>query len=93
VKLAGGINVTVPAGIDQDFKVTPAQLEAAITPATRLVMLCSPSNPSGAVYSMDELRGLVEVLARHPQVMVLADEIYEHINYTGSYASLSEFPE
>ena len=84
VKLAGGINVTVPAGIDQDFKVTPAQLEAAITPATRLVMLCSPSNPSGAVYSMDELRGLVEVLARHPQVMVLADEIYEHINYTGS---------
>lgn len=93
VKLAGGVNVTVPAGIDQDFKVTPAQLEEAITPATRLVMLCSPSNPSGAVYTREELRGLVDVLVRHPQVMVIADEIYEHINYTGSYTSLSEFPE
>ncbi len=93
VKLAGGVNVTVPAGIDQDFKVTPQQLEAAITERTRLIMLCSPSNPSGTVYTREELCGLVKVLERHPQVMIISDEIYEHINYTGAYTSLSEFPE
>lgn len=93
VKLAGGTNVLVPAGIDQDFKITPSQLEAAITPRTRLVMICSPSNPSGSVYTRAELQGLVDVLARYPQVMVLSDEIYEHINYLGEFTSLGSFPE
>lgn len=93
VKLAGGTNVLVPAGIDQDFKITPSQLEAAITPRTRLVMICSPSNPSGSVYTRAELQGLVDVLARYPQVMVLSDEIYEHINYLGEFTSLGAFPE
>lgn len=93
VKLADGVNVLLPAGIDQDFKITPAQLEAAITPRTRMLLLCSPSNPSGSVYSRSELAALVEVLARHPQVMVLSDEIYEHINYTGSFTSMGTFPE
>lgn len=93
VKLAGGTTVAVEAGIDQDFKITPAQLEGAITGRTSLVMLCSPSNPSGAVYSREELRGLVDVLVRHPQVSVISDEIYRHINYIGGCASLTEFPE
>ena len=93
VKLAEGKNVLVPAGIDQDFKITPAQLEAAITPRTRMLLLCSPSNPSGSVYSREELAALVEVLKRHPQVLVLSDEIYEHINYTGSFTSMATFPE
>lgn len=93
VKLAGGTTVAVEAGIDQDFKITPAQLESAITGRTSLVMLCSPSNPSGAVYSREELRGLVDVLVRHPQVSVISDEIYRHINYICGCASLTEFPE
>ena len=93
VKLAGGENVLVPATIEQDFKITPAQLEAAITPRTRMVMLCSPSNPSGSVYSREELQGLVDVLVKHPEVMVLSDEIYEHINYTGSFTSMGSFSE
>ena len=94
VKLAEGKSVLVPAGIEQGFKITPAQLEAAITDRTRLIMLCSPSNPSGAVYSREELRGLVEVLKRYPQVTVLSDEIYEHINYTPEgHVSMAEFPE
>lgn len=93
VKLAEGKSVLVPAGIEQGFKITPAQLEAAITDRTRLIMLCSPSNPSGTVYTREELCGLVKVLERHPQVMIISDEIYEHINYTGAYTSLSEFPE
>lgn len=93
VNLAEGKNVTVPATIEQDFKVTPAQLEAAITPKTRLIILCSPSNPTGSVYTRDELQGLVDVLAKHPDVIILADEIYEHINFTGSFTSLASFPE
>lgn len=93
VKLAGGKNVLVPAGIEQDFKVTPEQLEAAITPRTRMVLLCSPSNPSGSVYTRQELQGLVKVLEKYPQVAILSDEIYEHINYTGEFASLASFPE
>ncbi|MDE6629168.1 MAG: pyridoxal phosphate-dependent aminotransferase [Muribaculaceae bacterium] len=91
VKLADGVNVLVPAGIEQDFKITPAQLEAAITPRTRMLLLCSPSNPSGSVYSREELSALVEVLERHPQVLVLSDEIYEHINYTGAFTSMASF--
>lgn len=93
VKLAGGTTVEVQADINQDFKITPAQLEAAITPATRMILLCSPSNPTGSIYSREELQGLVAVLAKHPQILVLADEIYEHINFTGSFTSLASFPE
>ena len=93
VKLAEGVTVTVPASIEQNFKITPDQLRAAITPRTRMVLLCSPSNPTGAVYSRDELQGLVDVLKEYPQVMVLSDEIYQHLNYTDSYTSMSAFPE
>jgi len=92
VILAGGKPVTVLAPMEQNFKVTPEQLEQAITPATRMVMLCSPSNPTGAIYSHDELKALADVLARHEQVMVLSDEIYEHINYIGAHASIAAFP-
>lgn len=91
VKLAEGTNVIVTAGIDQDFKITPAQLEAAITPRTRALILCSPSNPTGSVYSKDELKGLADVLAKYPDVIVVADEIYEHINYVGKHESIARF--
>ncbi len=91
VKLAEGTNVVVSAGIDQDFKITPAQLEAAITPKTKLLILCSPSNPTGSVYSREELKGLADVLAKYPNVVVLADEIYEHINYVGKHESIAQF--
>ena len=91
VKLAEGTPVIVRAGIEQDFKITPAQLEAAITPKTRLLILCSPSNPTGSVYSKEELKGLAEVLARHERVITIADEIYEHINYVGKHESIAQF--
>ena len=91
VKLAEGITVEVPAGVEQDFKITPAQLEAAITPRTRMMLLCSPSNPTGSVYTRDELRALADVLAKYPEILVLSDEIYEHINFPGAFASISEF--
>ena len=91
VKLAGGEPVIVNAGFEQDFKMTPAQLEAAITPKTRMLILCSPSNPTGSVYSKEELRGLAEVILRHPDLYVLADEIYEHINYVGKHESIAQF--
>lgn len=93
VKLAGGIPVTVSADIDADFKITPAQLEAALTPRTRVIMLNNPSNPTGSIYSREELKGLAEVLAKWPDVIILADEIYEHINFVEEIASISEFPE
>lgn len=93
VKLAEGKNVLVPAGIEQDFKITPRQLREAITPRTRLIILCSPSNPTGSVYSRSELQALVDVLKEHPQVTIVADEIYQHINFTGSFTSLGAFPE
>lgn len=91
VKLANGAPVIIPAGIEQDFKITPAQLEAAITPQTRALILCSPSNPTGSVYSKEELEGLAEVLARHERVIIIADEIYEHINYIGKHESIAQF--
>lgn len=91
VKLAGGTPVFIPAGIEQDFKITPAQLEAAITPKTRAIILCSPSNPTGSVYSKAELAALAEVLAKHERVIILADEIYEHINYIGKHESIAQF--
>ena len=89
VKLAGGKPVIVEAGFEQNFKMTPEQLEAAITPKTRMLILCSPSNPTGSVYSEEELRGLAEVIKRHEGLYVLADEIYEHINYVGKHSSIA----
>ncbi len=91
VLLAEGTPVYIDAPIEQDFKITPAQLEAAITPKTRAVILCSPSNPTGSVYTKEELQGLAEVIARHERVIVLADEIYEHINYVGKHESIAQF--
>lgn len=92
VKLAEGHVVELPTGIDTDFKLSPDRLEAAITPRTRMIMFCSPSNPTGSVYTRAELEALAEVLARHPHVLVLADEIYEHINYTGTFTSMASLP-
>ena len=89
VLMADGKPVFVEAGIEQDFKITPAQLEEAITARTKAIILCSPSNPTGAVYSQAELEALAEVLRRHEQVYVISDEIYEHINYVGSHASIA----
>ena len=89
VKLAGGIPVYVEASFEQAFKITPDQLEAAITPQTRLLILCSPCNPSGAVYSSEELAAIAEVIEAHKDVLVLSDEIYEHINYVGEHASIA----
>ena len=91
VLMADGQPVFIPAGIEQDFKITPAQLEAAITPRTKAIILCSPSNPTGSVYTKEELKGLADVLARHEQVYVIADEIYEHINYVGHHESIAQF--
>ena len=92
VKLAGGVPVIVEAGFEQNFKMTPQQLEAAITPKTRMIILCSPSNPTGSVYSQEEMAALAEVIKRHDDLFVLADEIYEHINYTGRHASIAQVP-
>ena len=91
VLLAEGTPVIVEAPIEQDFKITPQQLEAAITPKTRALILCSPSNPTGSVYSKEELEALKDVLLRHERVIVIADEIYEHINYIGEHASIASF--
>ena len=91
VNLAGGKSVLLPSSMDKNFKVTAAELEAAITAKTRLIVICSPSNPSGAIYTRDELQAIAEMLKRHPEVMVIADEIYEHINYVGRHESLAQF--
>ena len=93
VNLAGGKSVEVQATIEHDFKITPEQLEGAITERTRLIMFNSPCNPTGSVYTRAELQALVDVLARHPQVLVMSDEIYEHINFTGEFTSMASFPE
>ena len=92
VLLAGGKPVIVEAGFEQNFKMTPEQLEAAITPKTRMLILCSPSNPTGSVYSKAELQALAEVILKHEDLFVLADEIYEHINYIGKHESIAQFP-
>ncbi len=89
VKLAEGIPVEVPTGIDTDFKMTPAQLEAAITPKTKMLWFSSPCNPSGSVYSEQELEGLAAILKEHPGIFVVSDEIYEHINFRGKHASIA----
>ncbi len=91
VKLAGGVPVVIKAGIEQDFKVTAAQIEAAITPKTKAMMICSPSNPTGSVYSKEELESIGKVLAKYPDVFVVSDEIYEHINFIGGHQSLAQF--
>ncbi len=91
VKLAGGNPVFVRAGFEQDFKMTPQQLEEAITSKTKMLILCSPSNPTGSVYSKEELQGLAEVILRHDDLFVLADEIYEHIIYNGKHESIAQF--
>ncbi len=91
-KLAGATPVFVNAGFEQNFKMTPEQLEQAITPKTRLLILCSPSNPTGSVYSKEELKGLADVILSHDNLYVLADEIYEHINYVGHHESIAQFP-
>ena len=92
VKLAGGTPVIINAGFSQNFKITPEQLEAAITPKTRMLILCSPSNPTGSVYTKEELEGLAEIIKKHDDLYVLADEIYEHINYIGKHESIAQFP-
>ena len=92
VILAGGVPVTIETTLEQGFKLTPEQLEQAITPRTKLLMLCSPSNPTGSIYTRDELDALTAVLERHPQVLVIADEIYEHINYVGHHESIATAP-
>lgn len=89
-KLAGAEPVIVNAGFEQNFKMTPEQLEAAITPKTRMLILCSPSNPTGSVYSQEELDALAKVILSHEELYVLADEIYEHINYVGKHASIAK---
>ncbi len=92
VKLAGGTPVTLRTPLESDFKLTPEQLEAAITPKTKMLVVCSPSNPTGSVYTQDELDALAEVVKRHEDLYVLSDEIYEHINYVGFKASISAAP-
>lgn len=91
VTLADAKTVIVSAGIEQDFKITPQQLEAAITPNSRILVLCSPSNPTGSVYTKDELAALAEVVSKHENLYVVADEIYEHINYVGHHESIAQF--
>ena len=92
VKLVGGEPVFVEATFEQNFKMTPEQLEAAITPKTRMIILCSPSNPTGSVYNKEELRALANIILKHNDLFVLADEIYEHINYVGRHESIAQFP-
>ena len=92
VKLAGGNPVIISADIEQDFKITAAQLEASITPKTKMIILCSPSNPTGSVYTKAELDELAKVVISHEDVFVLSDEIYEHINYIGKHASIAACP-
>ncbi|MBR2301290.1 MAG: pyridoxal phosphate-dependent aminotransferase [Bacteroidaceae bacterium] len=93
VKLADGTPVIVGAGIEQNFKIRGAQLESVITEKTKMLILCSPSNPTGSVYTKEELKELADVLAKYPNIFVVADEIYEHINYVGKHESIAQFPE
>lgn len=92
VKMADGIPVEVPTTIESDFKITPAQLEAAITPKTKMIMFSSPCNPSGSVYNREELTALAKVLEKHPDIVIVSDEIYEHINFSNSFCSIASIP-
>ena len=91
VNLAGGKSVLLPSSMEKNFKVTADELEAVMTDKTRVIIICSPSNPSGAIYTRDELKAIADMMTRHPEVMVIADEIYEHINYVGHHESLAQF--
>lgn len=93
VKLAEGTHVIIPTTLETSYKMTPAQLEAAITPKTKALLLCSPSNPTGSHYSREEMQALVNVLVKHPRIFIIADEIYEHINFVGGHVSIAQFPE
>lgn len=93
VKLAEGTNVIINTEVESDFKITPAQLEAAITSKTKALLLCSPSNPTGSVYSKAELKAIVDILVKHPDIFVITDEIYEHINFIGGHESIAQFAE
>ncbi len=93
VKLADGVPVEVQTSIENDFKITPEQLEKAITPKTKMIWYSSPCNPSGSVYSKNELRALADVLQKHPNIIVVSDEIYEHINFVSKHFSMAEFPD
>lgn len=93
VKLAGGTNVVLKTTLETNYKITAAQLEKAITPKTKALLLCSPNNPTGSVYSKEELKALVDVLVKHPRIFVLSDEIYEHINFVGKHETIAQFPE
>jgi aspartate aminotransferase len=92
IKMAGGIPVEVPTSVESDFKITPAQLEAAITPTTKMIWYSSPCNPSGSVYSREELTALSEVILKHDNIYVVSDEIYEHINFSGTFCSIASIP-
>jgi aspartate aminotransferase len=92
IKMSGGIPVEVPTSIDNDFKMTPTQLEAAITPRTKMIWYSSPCNPSGSVYNCEEFTALAQVLQKHPNIYVVADEIYEHINFSGTFCSIASIP-
>lgn len=91
VKLAEGVPVEMPTTVENDFKITPEELEKAITPKTKMIWYSSPCNPSGMLYTKEELRALADVLAKHPDIIVLSDEIYEHINFVGEHASMAQF--
>lgn len=92
IKLSGGVPVEVPTSIESDFKITPEQLEKAITPKTKMIWYSSPCNPSGSVYSREELTALGKVLDKHPDIYIVADEIYEHINFSGTFCSVASIP-
>ena len=92
IKLSGGVPVEVPTSVESDFKITPEQLEKAITPKTKMIWYSSPCNPSGSVYSREELTALAKVLENHPNIIVVADEIYEHINFSGTFCSIASIP-
>lgn len=91
IKLAEGKSIVLETGIDNDFKITPKQLEDAITPKSRVLMLCSPSNPTGSIYTHDELKAIASIVEKHPNLLVISDEIYEHINFTGKHESIAQF--
>jgi aspartate aminotransferase len=92
IKMSGGIPVEVPTSVDNDFKMTPDQLEKAITPKTKMIWYSSPCNPSGSVYNREELTALAKVIEKHPNIMIVSDEIYEHINFSGTFCSIASIP-
>lgn len=92
IKLSGGIPVEVPTTVESNFKITPQQLEKAITSKTKMIWYSSPCNPSGSVYSREEFTALAQVLEKHPNIYVVADEIYEHINFSGTFCSIASIP-